>query len=85
MPYKPQYLSEELIARLDRELGEAIAAVDDGKVTKAAVALSFAVGLDEDAKTTVEFTHKSGTAQKGSFQPSRQQRLPLDEEAEATR
>ena len=51
MAYKPTNLSEDLIRRLDEELARAIAAVDDGKVTKAGVSLSFTVSIDEDAGT----------------------------------
>ena len=80
-----QHLTPELIDRLDAELGAAIVAVESGRATAASVALTFAVGLDDDARPTVTFTHKHGAAKKGTFAPARQGRLPLDDVAEARR
>lgn len=77
---KTEHMSGDLVRRLDGELGKAIASVERGQESKANVTLSFDVGLDEDAKTIVVFTHKHTAAQKGSFEPVRQPRLPLDEE-----
>ena len=80
----PEHLTPELIARLDRELARAIRAVDAGEATAATVALTFAVGLDDDARPLVTFTHKHGAAKKGTWSPARQPRLPLAD-AEAVR
>ena len=76
------HLTADLIERLDRELGAAIRDVEYGQAAKATVALAFDVGLDDDAKPVVVFTHKHGGAVKGSWHPALQPRLPLDEDEE---
>jgi hypothetical protein len=59
-------ISEDLIERLETDLGAAIEDVRMGKAAKRTVSLSFEVGLDEDAKPVVIFAHKQAGTVKGS-------------------
>ena len=71
-----QHMSEELVAEVDRALGEAIRKIEDASAAKVSVSLSFDVSPDDDGKPEVSFTHKNTTTRKGSWSPTNNPRLP---------
>lgn len=71
-------ISPDLVEKIDVQVGKAINDVNLGRCQKAQVGIAFDVGLDDEGKPVVTFTHKHSRVEKGSWEPARQERLPLE-------
>lgn len=70
-----KHISETLLEKLDRQLGEAIRDVEKRTAEKASVGLAFTVGRDKEDNVVVQFRHKAATQEGGSWEPPYQPSL----------